>query len=117
NRYSLPFVFVPVENDGDIFKGTKEQILSSGSFLQIPWLAGNARDEGSLIVGDSLSSQSAMDYLSLNWQDLCPGVMDLSGITDSAEVTRLCEEIAFHYMGNEQISFDNYYNYLQVSEL
>ncbi|CAG0915413.1 unnamed protein product [Notodromas monacha] len=114
NRYSLPFVFVPVENDGDIFKGTKEQILSSGSFLQIPWLAGNARDEGSLIVGDSLSSQSAMDYLSLNWQDLCPGVMDLSGIIDSAEVTRLCEEIAFHYMGNEQISFDNYYNYLQM---
>jgi hypothetical protein len=50
-----PFTFVPAI-DNVIILDEPENLLKSGHFLRIPWLAGCAKDEGSLLVGGQAGS-------------------------------------------------------------
>ncbi len=63
---------------------------------------------------DAIRSAEAMNYLSYEWQRMCPEIMEM-GTLSPDDAARACSQAKAHYLGMRPINHNSFYQYLRVS--
>jgi carboxylesterase type B len=114
NPFSPFGVSVEPESDSAFLTDSPLNLLKQGKFKNLPWLLSQTQDEG-LYPASEFYDDAILKQINDEWNELAPFILDFNGTTaDDAEKLKISKEIRKFYLGNREISKDNFKPFLQV---
>ncbi|XP_025832708.1 venom carboxylesterase-6 isoform X2 [Agrilus planipennis] len=76
------------------------KLLSSGNFMQVPWIASNTVDEGVIVVQPIVTLRK-LGVLEEKWDDVLPFLLNFIYTANNTDLRRISEKIRDYYLGDK----------------
>ncbi|XP_017844709.1 esterase-5B-like [Drosophila busckii] len=106
-------VIEPADADEAFLTQHPIDIIKSGNFAQVPWLASYTKEDGGYNAATFLEKQSngveLIDVLNSRWTELAPYLLFYwYALNTTAERNDYANKLRLEYMGNRNFSFESY---------
>ncbi|EDW59813.1 esterase S-like [Drosophila virilis] len=93
-------------------------IIKSGKFAQVPWLAGYTPEEGiynaAIFLAKEPNGKERIYELNTRWYELAPYLFSYRNTMNRRERDSHSRKLRQHYMGNRRFSLENYWDFQRM---